>query len=308
MAEKAPVAPRIPLLPALTLRQVQYFVVLAHARSFTLAAQSLSISQPALTAAIRQIEFLLGGRLFDRSSHLLALTEAGTNVLPLAERLLNTALGTFDDVASLLAEGVQTVRIGLIPSAADWLMPRLKTLRAQQPGLVFRLSDMSNTALIEAVQSRRVDVGIGVKDAQALRHDLVFEDLFEDDIVVVVHAKDPLARHKKVAWAQLAGQALAVFAHGNVSETLAQAGTALGLQLRPSFQMDYVEPIHALVRNQMALAIMPRLYTLNLHDPVLVTLGLTQPHVTRTISMLSAAMEDRSPQVAACRAWISRQV
>mgnify|MGYP002353794199 CR=1 FL=1 len=65
----------VPPLPALTLRQVQYFVALAHSRSFTQAAQALSVTQPALTAAIRQIEFLLGGRLFERSAHRLTLTE-----------------------------------------------------------------------------------------------------------------------------------------------------------------------------------------------------------------------------------------
>src|ERR1700722_9790048 len=73
---------RSSLLPALTLRQVQYFVALAHARSFTQAAQSLSLTQPALTAAIRQIEFLLGGPLFARSAHRLTLTAAGVDRLP----------------------------------------------------------------------------------------------------------------------------------------------------------------------------------------------------------------------------------
>ncbi len=103
---------RSSLLPALTLRQIQYFVTLAHARSFTQAAQSLALTQPALTAAIRQIEFLLGGPLFARSAHRLTLTHAGASVLPLAERLLNQARGTFDDMASTFAERVQTVRIG----------------------------------------------------------------------------------------------------------------------------------------------------------------------------------------------------
>ena len=80
---------RSSLLPALTLRQIQYFVTLAHARSFTQAAQSLALTQPALTAAIRQIEFLLGGPLFGAAGWAwwrgpAALSALGTAALPAA--------------------------------------------------------------------------------------------------------------------------------------------------------------------------------------------------------------------------------
>ena len=133
---------RSSLLLALTLKQIQYFVVLAHARGFTQAARSLALTQPALTAAIRQIENLLGGPLFARSAHRLTLTEAGASVLPLAERLLNNARGTFDDMASTFAEQTQSVHIGLIPSVAGRLLRVLTPLRAREPSLRFIFEDL----------------------------------------------------------------------------------------------------------------------------------------------------------------------
>jgi DNA-binding transcriptional LysR family regulator len=287
---------------------MEYFVTLAHSMSFTQAAQRLSVTQPALTAAIRQVEFLLGGRLFERSPHRLAPTDAGAAVLPLAERLLHSALGSFDDMARTIADGVRTVRIGLIPSAAAWLLPRLNELRAKQPSLRFALSDMTNTELVAAVAGGRIDIGIGVREEAVPERGLAYCDLFADDIVLVVRADDPLARRRRsVAWKRLAGRPLAVFASGNVNETLLRTSAALGLHLEPAFRMEYTEPIYALVRHHQALAVMPRLYTMSLRDAELVTLTLSSPRVHRTIAMLSVAGAERSPSAAACREWFARR-
>ncbi|GAB3625746.1 LysR family transcriptional regulator [Pandoraea terrae] len=304
-------------MPALTLRQVQYFVALAHSRSFTQAAQALSVTQPALTAAIRQIEFLLGGRLFERSSHRLTLTSAGATVLPLAERLLNAARGTFDDMTSTFAEQVQTVRIGFIPSVAGRLLPALGALREADPSVRFALSDLPNSELVQALGKGEIDLAVGVRDDVAAddaadggshaRH-FRYDDLFVDEIVLVVHRDDPMAHAGSVGWASLVERDLAVFVRGNVSDTLQRTGGAQNLRLDPKYRMEYTEPLYALVRSGLAVAVLPRLYTLHLHDPALTALPLIAPTVTRTIALMSLDGGERSPQVTRCRDWIATQV
>ncbi|MFT3812491.1 MAG: LysR family transcriptional regulator [Acidovorax sp.] len=292
-------------LPALTLRQLHYFVTLAQLRSFTAAAQALSISQPALTSAIRQAELLLGGRLFDRSSHRLHLTGAGALVLPLAQRLVNRALLSFANMAEAVASGVQTVRIGLIPSVAGLVLARLVELQRVQPTLRFSLQDMANSDLIEAVRDGRVDFGVGVLERRVLEAGLAWVDLLRDDIVVVMRADDPLVRSGPLDWAELSCRPLAVFARGNVADSLLRTAEEMGLELNIAYRMEYTEPIYALVRHRMAMAIMPRLYTEQLHDPQLVALDLRAPHVRRTIALLTMGESDRSPQVAQCREWVA---
>ncbi len=78
-------------LPALSLKQIQYFVTLAQLRHFTDTANRLAISQPALSSALRQIEAVLGGKLVNRTASAVTLTEQGAAILPHAERLLNVA-------------------------------------------------------------------------------------------------------------------------------------------------------------------------------------------------------------------------
>lgn len=301
----------VPPLPALTLRQVQYFVALAHSRSFTQAAQTLSVTQPALTAAIRQIEFLLGGRLFERSAHRLTLTEAGTTILPLAERLLNAARGTFDDMTSTFTLQAQTVRIGFIPSVAARLLPVLGSLRDTHPGVRFALSDLPNSELVAALARGEIDLGVGIRDeddeavgAEAFRCD----DLFDDEIVLVTRRDDPMAKAASATWAQLAERDLAVFVRGNVSDSLRRTGGSHNLRLEPKYRMEYTEPLYALVRSGLALAILPKLYTLHLHDPELVALDVTAPRVTRTVALMSLDGKERGPQVSACRDWIVKHL
>lgn len=291
---------RSSLLPALTLRQVQYFVALAHARSFTQAAQSLSLTQPALTAAIRQIEFLLGGPLFARSAHRLTLTEAGASILPLAERLINHARGTFEDMSSTFAERYQTVRIAMIPSIAGRLLPALNTFREQHPQLRFTLTDLPNSTLIGAVREGSADIGVGVHEPDATHDTLRFQDVLEDEIVVVVRRDDRLAKLKSVSWPKLVGRDLAVFVRGSVSDSLHRTGGDENLRLTVTYRMEYTEPLYALVRNGLAIAVLPSLYTLHLHDPELLALRIDKPRVTRVIALISLDGDDRGPHVKAC--------
>ncbi|MFP6561782.1 LysR family transcriptional regulator [Paraburkholderia sp. B3] len=301
---------RSSLLPALTLKQIQYFVVLAHAGSFTQAARELALTQPALTAAIRQIENLLGGALFARSAHRLTLTDAGASVLPLAERLLNSARGTFDDMASTFAERARTVRIGLIPSVAGRLMQALTALGEREPSLRFVVQDLPNSALLEAIREGRVDLGIGVHEPEVADTDAVlhYQPLIEDEIVVVTRRDDPLAKRRTVNWSRLTDRPLAVFVRGSVSDALQRTGMAENLRLSVSYRMEYTESLYALVRNGLALAVLPSLYTMHLHDPELIAIRLDKPCVTRSIALISLADDDRGPHVRICREWIAAKL
>lgn len=70
-------------LPALSLKQLQYFVTTAQLRHFTDTANRLAISQPALSSALRQIESVIGGKLVNRTASAVTLTELGRRFYPM---------------------------------------------------------------------------------------------------------------------------------------------------------------------------------------------------------------------------------
>lgn len=181
-------------LPALSLRQLQYFVTLAQLRHFTDTASKLAISQPALSSALRQIETVLGGKLVNRTASAVTLTELGHAILPHAQRVLSVAQLAFDDMQQIVqAGGDGTVRIGLVPSVSSLLFPLLpQTLAQAFPRLRVEFHDQTNDALVAQLLKGQIDFGIGALDNSVPEQLDVFP-LQEDPFVAVLHCDDPLA-------------------------------------------------------------------------------------------------------------------
>ena len=99
------------------LRQLRYFLVLAEELHFSRAAQRLSISQPPLSVAIRQLEEELGAQLFERTSKEVRLTAAGKHLRVQAQDIMEQAQRVRQDMRAI-ADGVQgRIRLGFVGSA-----------------------------------------------------------------------------------------------------------------------------------------------------------------------------------------------
>ncbi|GAA2176227.1 LysR family transcriptional regulator [Agrococcus versicolor] len=118
----------------ITLRLLRYFDVLGSELNYRRAAERLFISQPALSAAIRQLEGHAGGRLFDRDTHSVSLTPLGREWLPLVRAALHGVDDAIDALATLVDD--EHVRIGyLIGTGADLLFQLLEHADRAFPGL-----------------------------------------------------------------------------------------------------------------------------------------------------------------------------
>jgi len=135
-----------------TLRQLRGFKEVARHASFSRAAEALSLSQPALSAAIRELETLMGVALFERSTHHVRLTPAGHAARAQIEWLLNSYTQGAEDLQRLLDTQAATVRIGCIPSTMHLLAPVVAQWRLRHPEIVLILSDHLNDELMAALR------------------------------------------------------------------------------------------------------------------------------------------------------------
>ena len=264
-------------LPALSLKQLQYFVTLAQLRHFTDTASRLAISQPALSSALRQIETVLGGKLVNRTASAVTLTELGAAILPHAQRILSVAQAAFSDMQQIVeAGGDGTVRIGLVPSVSSLLFPLLpQTLAEAFPRLRIEFHDQTNDALIQALQRGEIDFGIGAIDSS-----------LPAELLVYPLRDDPLAAQAHLPWKQLVGRDIAVFSKGNIQRLVAALVESHRLTLTTRYQVDYIETLYGLVRSRLAVAILPALYTTHLQDPALRVAHLQQPALARTVALM----------------------
>ncbi|MCV2878328.1 LysR substrate-binding domain-containing protein [Sedimentimonas flavescens] len=157
----------------ITLRQLSYLLAIARTGSFSRAAESVHVTQPALSMQIKELEAELGLQLVERRPREARLTRAGRMVVARAERIEA-------ELRALQAEvrtGRGQVNLGVIPTIAPYLLPRaLPQLRAQTEGL--RLREARTETLLSEVASGRLDAAIIATPAPECHEEILFDDCF----------------------------------------------------------------------------------------------------------------------------------
>lgn len=279
-----PADTRPPSLRQPTLRQLRGFQAVARHKSFSRAAEELALTQPALSAAIRDLEQLLDLPLLARSTHHVALTAAGAALLPQVEWLLNSFQQGVTDMHRVLAGQGNSLRIAALPSAVHLLAPPLAQWHKKNPHIELSLRDPLNDDLLAALHSGEVDIALGTElDVPA---GIETFPVAHDDLVAVLPQEHHLARRTTLRWRDLRGERLALFARGSTYAlalaTLRQQGVALDAADR----LLYSESLYSLVRSGLAVGVISRLYTHGLHAEGLRVLALASPAITRRIALM----------------------
>jgi DNA-binding transcriptional LysR family regulator len=191
------------------LRQLRYFVAVAEELNFTRAAERLHIAQPPLSAAIRQLEDLLGVTLFDRTTRQVELTAAGRLLLAESRPLLDHADGVFAAVRELERSPAGRLALGVSPTARFGLAPTvLGACAARAPGVMIYPREDTTGALLHELKAGRLDLVIGFC---APPYDAVErERLLDAPAVVHVNAEHPLAGRPSVSLGELRDERIIV--------------------------------------------------------------------------------------------------
>jgi LysR family transcriptional regulator, hydrogen peroxide-inducible genes activator len=144
-----------------TMRQLRYFDALARHGHFGRAAEACSISQPALSMQIKEMEEALGGPLLERSARQVALTRFGEELAGRVRDILRSVdeLGDFARASRDRLAG--RLRIGMIPTIAPYLLPRIiGNLTRMHPELDIQVRETLTPRLIEELDEGRLDTAI----------------------------------------------------------------------------------------------------------------------------------------------------
>ncbi|RZS86486.1 LysR family transcriptional regulator [Pigmentiphaga kullae] len=146
----------------LSLRQLQVFLHVARIGNFTRAAEKAHMTQAGLSIMIREMEKQLDCRLFDRTTRMVVLTDAGRDLLPVAQRVV----GDLEEVVSKLGvagrRARQTLRIAATPLISSNILPRVFQLFKQShPHVELRLADTDLPQVEALVAGGEADIGLG---------------------------------------------------------------------------------------------------------------------------------------------------
>jgi len=183
-------------------RQLRYFVAVYEEGHVGRAAERLSLSQPALSQQIRQLEHSLDVSLFERTSKRLLPTLAAHTLYNHALPLLEGMQRARDALRNFRGESVRTLAIGVLQTVLNLVPQLLEQLRKAQPHLVVQIFELSGLEIERRLLNGALDIGISFLPAhQPGLHSLL---LYEDELQLVIPAAHPLREFKKVSVSQAA--------------------------------------------------------------------------------------------------------
>lgn len=175
------------------LRHLHTFVAVAQQGTLGRAAETLNLSQPALSKTLNELEQLTGTRLFERGRLGAQLTVPGEQFLTHAVKVLD-ALNTAGQALNRKEDAsADVVRIGALPTAALGILPAvIGRFHQQQKSTSLQVATMNNTMLLAGLKSGEIDLGIGRMSDPELMSGLNYELLFLESLKLVVRPGHPL--------------------------------------------------------------------------------------------------------------------
>ncbi|WP_088283635.1 LysR family transcriptional regulator [Ideonella sp. A 288] len=271
------------------------FRAVAELSNFRRAAEAVHISQPAFSRRIDKLEQALGVRLLDRTTRRVSLTAVGRDFAHKVQSLLDDLDGTLMAMRGVAATRMGEVTIASVPSAVYYHASRvIQRYRESYPRIRVKVFDANAAAVLDAVSRGEADFGINFIGSQ--EPGLEFHTLLEERFVMACRRDHPLARRRRVAWRDLAEvDFISVGKSSGNRLLLDQALAGLPDPPRIVCEAEHVTTLLGMVEAGLGVAAVPSLAMPGPDHPLLVSVPLDQPVVTRRVGLIRRTGRTLSP-------------
>lgn len=246
----------------MNITQLKTFVTVVDSGSFSEAARQMKISQPAVTMQVQALEADVGATLLDRRYRRVDLTEAGTALLPFARRVLDDLDEARGRISALSGTVTGRLTIAASTTPGDYVIPRLLgRFLAENPEVGVTIHVHDSAQVVEAIESGQADIGI--VGAMVRGAKVGFEELGVDELVLVCHPDNPLAKAASVPASRLAEETWIMRERGSGTRQVAEKVLAeAGLdpqELRVAVELGTGEAIVSAIEGGLGVAMISRL-------------------------------------------------
>ena len=280
--------------------KLEFFIALARTRHFSKAAEELGITQPTLSAAVKQLEDQLGVMLVQRGSRFQGLTPEGEQVLAWARRITGDARTMKEEMRAARHGLSGRLRIAAIPTALA-MTPLLTTpFRKKHPGVTFTILSRTSIEVLSLLGNFDIDAGITYLDNEPLGR-VVSVPLYAERYQLITAAGTPLADRERVTWAEVAELPLCLLTPDMqnrriIDQHLAEAGTGA----RPTLESNSMIVLFSHIRTGKWSSIMPLnlAETFGFSEPIR-AIPIVEPDARHIVGLVAAKREPHTPLVAA---------
>lgn len=271
------------------------FRAVAELSSFRKAAESVHLSQPAFSRRIDKLEQALGVRLLERTTRRVTLTAVGRDFERKVRDLLDELDATLLGIRGVAATRMGEVTVACVPSTVYYYLSEvIRRYREHSPKVRVKVLDAAANEVLDAVARGEADFGLNFIGSQ--EGELEFEPIVEERFVAACRRDHPLAKQRKVSWAQLCEHDYISVGRSSGNRVLLdQALAGLARRPQPICEAQHVTTTLGLVEAGIGVAAVPSMAMPGPDHPLLVSLPLVDPVVTRKVGLIRRRGRSLSP-------------
>lgn len=277
----------------MVLRQLEYLVALAREKHFGRAALACNVSQPTLSAAIRQLEENLGAPIVERGHKFHGLTAQGRMALDHAHRILAEAELLRRDLRDMDKGLSGRLRIGAVPTALPIVSQLTGPFHARFPNVFLTVFSHTSQEIQNRIDDFELDVGMTYLDNEPLDNVLT-KPIYHEEYVFLTPASGPYAQRRTIAWREAAQASLCLLSPDMQNRRIIDGiFRSVGAQPKPSVETNSIFNLCSHANSGLWSSIVPRqllqFFGIPRHTRAV---ELVEPSARRTIGLI---MSDRQP-------------
>lgn len=281
--------------------KLEFLLALAREKNFGKAAEACGVTQPTLSAGIKQLEDSFGLLLVQRSSRFIGFTAEGERVLDWARRIVGDARAMRQEVQALKSGLIGHLKIAAIPTALGMVSALTTPCRAKHPNVKFTILSRTSIELLSTLENLEVDAGITYIDNEPLGRARSIP-LYTEQYRLLTSQDSPLGQRDSVTWAEVSRIPLCLLTPDMqnrriIDKLLREAG---GTDPEPTLESNSMIVLFSHVRTGQWASVMPEKLaeTLGLTER-LRSIPITEPDAVHTIGLVVPDRDPMSPLVAA---------
>ena len=280
--------------------KLEFLLSLAREKHFGRAAEACGVTQPTLSAGVKQIEEQMGVLLVLRGSRFQGFTPEGERVLDWARRIVGDTRNMREEINSLRHGLTGRLRIAAIPTALAMVAAITTPYRERHPNVQFTIYSRNSVEILELLENLEIDAGITYVENEPLGR-VSMVPLYQEHYRLLTSADAPLGDRASVTWAEVAQVPLCLLTpdmqNRRIIDRLLKSA---GGESRPTLESDSMILLFSHVRTGRWASVMPAKIaeTLGLTDTIR-AIPITQPDAVQTIGLVVPQREPMTPTTAA---------
>jgi len=278
--------------------RLEFIIALARERHFGHAAEACGVSQPTLSAGIKQLEDGFGVLLVQRGSRFQGFTPEGERVLDWARRIVGDTRAMHQEIDALKHGLAGHIRIAAIPTALGMVAMLTTPYRAKHPDVSFAILSRNSIEVLGQLENLEVDAGLTYLDNEPLGR-VQTVPLYSEEYRLLTSSDSPLGHRDSVTWAEVGTVPLCLLTPDMqnrriIEDLLRQAGA----EVAPTLESDSIIVLFAHVRTGRWASVMPaRLASaLGLTDTVR-AIPIVEPEVKHSIGLVVPQRNPLTPLI-----------